>query len=159
MFYHHCQESVFGGLSLQGRERLIVPSESVQDTTDYIQASNALWAGILFKRPMLGLMRSFLLGVLLRDTHGHERLTVCDHGFIPSNEVFHPSNSGTQIGEIDERWKALDIALVKLNASIPFTNQKCFEAKAPRRLLRSDEIAEGSFCVDGMSTEAVFLHV
>lgn len=46
VFYHHSKESVFGGLSLQGRERLIVPSESMQDTTDYIQTSNALCPGI-----------------------------------------------------------------------------------------------------------------
>lgn len=166
-FYHHSQESVFGGLSVQGRERLIVPSESVQDTTDYIQTFSALCPGIRVESaqttdvgPYAEVAISTTAGVLLRDTHGHERITVCNHGFIHSNEVFHPSNSGTQIGEIDERWQALDIALVKLNPLISFTNQMYFEAKVPRRLLRSNEIPMGTFfCVDGMSTGAVFLHV
>lgn len=84
-------------------------------------------------------------GVLLRDIHGHERITVSNHGFIHSSEVFHPSNSGTQFGEIEECWEALDIALVKLNPSISFTNQMYFEAKVPRRLSRSNEIPQGAF--------------
>lgn len=167
VFYQHSKESILGGLSLQGRERLIVPSESVQDTIDYIQTSNALCPGICVESaqatdvgPYAEVAISTTAGVLLRDIHGHERITVCNHGFIHSSEVFHPSNSGTQIGEIEERWEALDIALVKLNPSIPFTNQMYFEAKVPRRLLRSNEIPQGAFfCVDGISTEVVFLHV
>lgn len=167
VFYQHRQVSVFGGLSVQGKERLIVPSGSVQDTTDYIQTSNALCPGIRVESaqttdvgPYAEIAVSSTAGVLLRDTHGHERITVSNHGFIHSGEVFHPSNSGTQIGEIDERWEALDIALVRLNPSISFTNQMYFEAKVPRRLLRSNEIPMGTFfCVDGMSTGPVFLHV
>ncbi len=167
VFYHHSKESVFGGLSVQGRERLIVPSESVQDTTDYIQTSNTLCPGVRVESaqatdvgPYAETAISTTAGVLLRDTHGHERITVCNHSFVHSSEVFHPAHSGTQIGEIDERWKALDIALVKLNPSISFTNNMYFEANVPRRLLRSNEIPMGTFfCVDGMSTGAVFLHV
>ena len=167
VYYHHSQESVFGGLSVQGRERLIVPSESVQDTTDYMQTHNILCPGIRVESaqatdvgPYAEIAISTTAGVLLRDTHGHERITVCNHGFTHSSEVFHPSNSGTQIGEIEERWEALDVALVKLNPSISFTNQMYFESKVPRRLLRSNEIPLGTFfCVDGMSTGAIFLQV
>lgn len=91
------------------------------------------YAWDLLKRLVLGLLRRFLTArVLLRDTHGHERLRVCNHAFIYSNGVFNPSNSGTRIGEIDERWEALDVALVKLNPAISYTNQMCFEAKGKK---------------------------
>lgn len=45
-----------------------------------------------------------------------------------------------EIGEIDECWEALIIGLLMLNPSISFKNQMHFEGKAPRRLLRSNEI-------------------
>lgn len=167
MFYHHSKESVFDDLPVQGRVKFIVPSKSVQDTTDYIQTSNTLCLGIRVESAEATDVGHYAetaigttAGVLLRDTHGRERITVCNHGFIHSSEVFHPAHSGTQIGEIDERWKALGIALIKLNPSISFTNNMYFEANVPRRLLRSNEIPMGTFfCVDGMSTGAFFLHV
>ena len=34
--------------------------------------------------------------------------------------VFHPFEDNVQIGEIDERWEHLDIALAKLNPSVKF---------------------------------------
>lgn len=46
VFYHRSPESVFGGLLLQCRERLLVPGQSVKDTSDYIKTSNALCPGI-----------------------------------------------------------------------------------------------------------------
>lgn len=77
VFYHHSQESVFGGLSVQGRERLLVPSGSVQDTTDYIQTSNALCPGIPVQSaqatdvgPYAEIAISTTAGVLLRDKNG-----------------------------------------------------------------------------------------
>ena len=44
------------------------------------------------------------------------------------------------IGEVDERWQALDTALVNLNPSIRFTNAKFFESKLPRRLLYRSQV-------------------
>lgn len=61
---------------------------------------------------------------------------------------------------ISDSIHCLDIALVKLNPSINFTNTTYFEAKRPRRLLRPQEIPDGAFfCIDGMSTGAVFMQV
>ncbi len=108
--------------------------------------------------PYAQVSMSTTAGLLLRDNHGHQRLTVSNHGFLHSDEVFHPSQSGTQIVEVDERREHLDIALVKLNPSVNFTDSTYFEAKIPRRLLRSHEILDGAwFSVDGMSTRVVFM--
>ncbi|KAL9100873.1 MAG: hypothetical protein Q9163_003800 [Psora crenata] len=75
-----------------------------------------------------------------------------------SDEVFQPSNSGTQIGKIDERWNHLDVASVKLNPSVKLANSTYFEAKIPSRLLRSLEIPDGAFfSMDGMSTGVVYM--
>ena len=101
---------------------------------------------------------STIVGLLLRNNHGHQRLTVSNHSFLHGKEVFHPSNSATQIGEITERWEHLDIALAELNPSIHFTNNTYFEARVPRRLLRSQEIPDDAFfAADSMSTGIVFL--
>lgn len=163
--YHHNLESAFEGFSIKGREKLINPNTSIQDTSNYLNLFNELCPGIRVSSGTvtdIGLSAqasmSTTAGLLLRDNHGHQRLTVSNHGFLHSKEVFHPSNSGTQIGEIDERWEHLDIALVKLNPSVKFTNSTYFEAKVPRRLLRAHEIPDGAFfSVDGMSTGVVFM--
>jgi hypothetical protein len=85
-------------------------------------------------------------------------LTGANDGFQSGDEVYHPTTSGRRIGEIDERWQSLDIALIKLDPSITFRNQDYFEAKQPRHLLRYSEIVQGAwYCADGMSTGAVWL--
>lgn len=59
-------------------------------------------------------------GILDRDNYGHQRLTVSNHGFLYSNEGFHPSNDRVQIGVLDERWNVLhpksctDIAFARM---------------------------------------------
>jgi len=163
--YHHQADSVFEGLSVRGRERLISPTTSTEDDSDYLAAFNELCPGVRVESSQATNTGQYAdvsirttAGILIRDNHGHQRLTVSDHGFPYSDEVFHPTNNGSHIGEIDERFEHLGIALVKLNPSINFTNTTYFEAKGPRRLLRSQEIPFGVFfCVDGMSTGAVFL--
>lgn len=85
-------------------------------------------------------------------------MTVSNHGFLESDEVYHPTEAGTHIGHIDERLVHLDVALVTLHPSIRFTNKPYFGAKQPRRLLRSTAIADGQwYATDGMSTGVVFL--
>jgi hypothetical protein len=163
--YHHSLQSVFEELSVQGRERLISPTASTQDNSNYLQMYNELCPGVRVESgevTNVGQYTQFSMsttaGILVRDNYGHQRLTVSDHGFPYSNEVFHPSNNGVQIGVIDERWDALDIALVKLDPSAKFTNDTYFEAKRPRRLLRSQEIPDGVFfSVDGMSTGVMYM--
>lgn len=100
-------------------------------------------------------------GVMLRNINGQVRMTVSNHGFPKSDEVFHPSTDGGRIGEITERWLPQDIALVRLDPSVAFSNNSYFEAQTPKRLLRSQQLENscyGSwFCADGMSTGLVFL--
>ena len=163
--YHHSLESVFEGLSVQGRERLISLTASTQDNSNYLQVYNELCPGVRVESgevTNMGQYAQFSMsttaGILIRDNHGHQRLSVSNHGFLYSDEVFHPSSNGVEIGVIDERWDALDIALVKLHPPARFTNNTYFEAKRPRRLLRSQEIPDGAFfSVDGMSTGIVYM--
>ena len=165
VFYHHDDESVFERLTIGGRERIIEPDSTVEDTSDYLSAFNELSPEVRLESAQATNVGEFAevsmsttAGVLIRDNHGQERLTVSNHGFLCGKEVFHPSNTGRHIGEIDERWEALDIALVKLNPKVHFSNITYFEANGPTRLLRSQEIPLGAFfCVDGMSTGAVFM--
>ena len=163
--YYHCTESAFPGLSGRGRERLIQPSNRVEDDTNYLQILNELCPGVRVSSGIAtdsGTSAETLMattaGLLVRNSHGQQRLTVANHGFLDSKDVFHPSTEGTHIGEIDERFEHLDIALVKLHPSVNFTNKTYFEVKAPRRLLRGVDIPQGAFfAVDGMSTGLVFM--
>lgn len=99
MFYHYSEESAFRGLLIQCIERLIAPGESVQDTTDYIKTSNALCPGISVEYTQatgVGSSAEVSIGTtagfLLRDTHGHERLTVCNHASsIAMMSSIHPT--------------------------------------------------------------------
>jgi hypothetical protein len=162
--YHHSSESVFEGLCVKGREKLISPTASTQDNSNYLQVYNELCPGVRVESGEATIMDQYTqfsisttAGILVRDNHGHQRLTVSNHGFPYSNEVFHPSH-GVQIGVIDQRWDALGIALVKLDSLAKFTNNTYFESKRPRRFLRSQEIPDGAFfSVDGMSTGVVYM--
>ena len=161
--YHHDVESAFKGLSTHARQ--IIPDASTQDTSDYLSMVNELYPGVRVTSATLadnGLApagsMSTTAGVLLRDGHGNQRLTVANHGFLDRQDVFHPFENNAPIGEIVERWEALDIALVRLNPSVRFDNNTYFESKIPRRLLRSAEIPDGKFfSLDGMSTGVVFM--
>ena len=156
--FHHQEESVFKGLSARARQTK--PEPFVQDTSDYLSLFGENCPGVRVTSATIADDGSHLpgsmsttAGILLRDNHGNQRLTVSNHGFQNRKEVFHPTETSKLIGEIDERWEHLGIALVKLNPSINFTNKTYFEAKAPRRLLSSHEIPYGAyFSVDGMST-------
>ncbi|KAJ5512082.1 hypothetical protein N7463_001634 [Penicillium fimorum] len=64
-------------------------------------------------------------GIRIRNLAGEEMLTVANHGFLSSEEVYHPFvNGGDLIGEVVDARPELDIALVKLTpaASSSFTN-------------------------------------
>ena len=161
--YHHDSTSAFEGLT--ARARAIKPDPLTQDTSNYLSSANELCPGVRLTSATTaddgsgppGSM-STTAGVLLRDNHGNQRLTVANHGFENRKYVFHPFEDNVQIGEINERWEHLDIALVKLNPSVKFNNSTYFESKVPKRLLRSHEIRNGVFfSMDGMSTGIVFL--
>ena len=161
--YHHNSTGAFEGLTT--RARAIKPDPLTQDTSNYLSYANELCPGVRLTSSTTaddgsgppGSM-STTAGVLLRDNHGNQRLTVANHGFQNRKYVFHPFEDNVQIGEVSERWEHLDIALVKLNPSVNFNNSTYFESKVPKRLLRSHEIPNGVyFSMDGMSTGVVFL--
>ncbi|MCJ1484217.1 hypothetical protein MMC06_004385 [Schaereria dolodes] len=163
--YHHDSTRIFQNAYLLVRERLITQPDCAWDDGDYLTTYNELYPGVKVESalitdqgPYATLAVASSTGALLRDSHGNQRLTTANHGFLNSNEVYHPFHTGCRIGEIDERWEALNIALVKLDHSIAFSNQPYFEAKPPKRLLRQSQVEYGVwFCADGISTGAVFL--
>ncbi|MCJ1240729.1 hypothetical protein MMC14_008733 [Varicellaria rhodocarpa] len=165
--YYHSKDSAFEGLCVQGKERPISPTALTQDTCNYLQELDMLCPGIQVSfanatktGPYAQVSVPTTAGILLRNNHGQQRLTVSNQGFLNNEQVFHPIHHGTRIGEIDNRWEHLDVALVKLNPSVIFTNTSYTEAKVPRHLLRSCEIHDGKhFAVDGISAGFVFLQV
>lgn len=81
-----------------------------------------------------------------------ERITVANHVFLTEKEIFHPSELGVKIGDVEERYDELDIAMVRLvpSKSSSYFNNVYFQGEPPRRL---DEVEANSyFEVEGMST-------
>ena len=159
-------------MNLRTRERLIDPGSGAQDSTNYLENGNReLSPGVRLEsasvvtdeNPYATSSRTSTAGVMLRNIDGQVRMTVSNHAFPKSDEVFHPSTTGgCRIGEITERCLPQEIALVRLDhPSVAFSNNSYFEAQTPKRLLRSQELENscyGSwFCADGMSTGLVFL--
>lgn len=157
--YHHGTDP-FGELGVRSQQRLIAPTASIQDKSDYLRARQELCPGVCVSSGTVTnigqyatLSMSTTAGIVLRNNRGDQRLTVSNHGFLHSDNVYHPIPQGTHIGEIDERYQALDIALVKLNPSVKFTNANYFESKVPRRLLYRSQVPLGVFfALDGMSS-------
>ncbi|KAL2801742.1 hypothetical protein BJX63DRAFT_416672 [Aspergillus granulosus] len=157
--YHH-SHTPFWPLACQGRDRSITP-RIVQDTTNYFLTDHqTLCPGVRVECGDATMAST--AGVKLRNTDsGAIRLTVSNHRFINS-EVYHPSsrNGGVCIGHINERFEALDVALVKPYPSTTFTNGEYFQAQPPNRLLRSTEVLNNTWCcADGMASGAVYLKV
>ncbi|KAL8859232.1 MAG: hypothetical protein Q9178_004170 [Gyalolechia marmorata] len=170
--YHHGTDP-FGGdeLSVRSQQRLVAaPTTSIQDKSDYLHTRQELCPGVCVSSsgtvtdvgqhattPSI----STTADIMLRNNnnnHGDQRLTVSNQSFLHSNNVYHPTPQETQIGEIDERYQALDIALVKLNPSVKFTNTNYFESKAPRHLLYRSQIPCGLFfTLDGISSGMLWL--
>ena len=149
-------------MTVHGVPSLIQPSANVQDTSDYLQAYHVLNPGVRVSSAHMINIATVAVGttagILLRNNHGQQRLTVAHAGFLPSDDIYHPTEAGTHIGVIDEIFEHLDVALAKLNPSINYDNSTYFESKRPRRLLRGAKIKLGAwFSVDGMSTGMVSL--
>lgn len=88
-------------------------------------------------------------------------MTVANHGFLSSNEVYHPAEeNGVRIGDVVDSRPKLDVAFMKLtpSESHKFTNSVYFQPEKPTRLVPEDEITEGSWSeVDGMRSGLVNL--
>lgn len=100
-------------------------------------------------------------GILLRK-NATEHLTVANHGFLSSDEVYHPDETGNRIGQVSQRYPEFDVAMVKLtpaNADM-FTNRIYFKADCPQRLQETNGLQWGALKVDSISTSLVpFLYM
>jgi hypothetical protein len=97
-------------------------------------------------------------GVRIVNSHGEYALTVVNHGFLLSNEVYHPRATANKIGEVFDTRPELDISLVSLTpaASKSYKNSSCFQAEPPRVLLEGNQIEQGTWSeLDGMSSGLV----
>ena len=168
--YHLDSESFWSKMTDYALTRLIDPSDELQaggDRSNYLQHG----LGVLQPDVCLGPSPTTAAGtyadsrmctsagVCLRDSRGIIVITAANHGFMDSDEVFHPTTvTGEKIGDICERWPAQDVAMIKLRPSIQFSNVEYFQATIPRRLLRLSETSYGQWCsADGMSCGIVFL--
>lgn len=166
--YHHSDE-LFWDVASQGRERLIDPGDTIQDATNYIAEQHTLYPGVKVESSRVGIDSGLLMiatastaGALVRSSADGQRLTVSNHCFQNSAEVYHPSSKigGICIGQITERFEALDIALVKLFPKKTLTNSQYFQAQPPKRLLLSNEVPNNTWCsLDSMASGLVFLRV
>lgn len=158
--YHEAHESFWKGSSQKGYERLITPTDTVVDNSDYLfNNPHRISPGVCLASSFViegGLAISSWLstsaGLFLQK--GNKRcLSVANHGFPDSLEVYHPSPTGRRIGQITDRFPVWDVALAQLDPSISFSNDQYFAAPKPSRLLSVDEIKAGDwFEVDGYST-------
>ena len=101
-----------------------------------------------------GVSLSTTSGIILRKGENCY-VTVSNHGFPNTEEVFHPTPSGEKIGHIVDRYPELDIAMVRLTPANAdrYINRAYFQADAPRRFAEASDMVPGSwFEVDGMST-------
>ncbi|KAI9759727.1 MAG: hypothetical protein M4579_002112 [Chaenotheca gracillima] len=171
--YHHSDVDLWvNDMGDLARARAIDPGAvttgpRLQDRTNYLEVgAGVLQPGVrlagslnLRSGQFANVEQSTSAGVRLRKNRGKVVMTAANHGFLETDEVYHPSVlHGSKVGDIVERWLAQDIAMVQLIPSVGVKNEEYFEATAPRRLLRASEAATGGWCsVDGMSTGLVFL--
>jgi hypothetical protein len=62
-------------------------------------------------------------GVLVKDRIGLEYMTVASHGFPHGDKVFHPSATGTEVGQVIMEITHTDVALVRLHSQFSFENE------------------------------------
>ncbi|KKK12209.1 hypothetical protein AOCH_007654, partial [Aspergillus ochraceoroseus] len=87
--------------------------------------------------------------VLVEDRTGERYLTVASHGFPHGSRIFHSYAGGRDIGHLVMEVSNTDIALVKLDENVRFTNET-FEATSLSIPSRSrDRMGQGSVDVYG----------
>ncbi len=160
--YHEANEGFWRGSSQMGYERLITPTHTIVDHSDYLfnsphkispgvcLASSFVMEGSLPTSKWLGTSAGLFL------QRGHKRyISIANHGFPSSSEVYHPSPTGRRIGQVTDRFPAWDLAFAQLDPSIyiSVSNDHYFAAPKPSRMIRVEEIQAGDwFEVDGYST-------
>lgn len=176
--YHHSETPFFHTMRDLKRERRLDPARYdipmigplLEDSTNYLsQPASLLTPGVRLSsgRGAPGTLyenasRATSAGVRLRNSLNHrEVITVANHGFLFSDEVYHPSEEdGDRVGDVVGRRPELDIALVKLTPSetSKFSNRVYFQAEPPKRLVSGDDVEQGLWAeVDGMSSGLVSL--
>ena len=164
--YHHQEKPIFTDVADRARERLIKPTAAAQDGSDYLSHWGALCPSVRLDSARFTIAgkpgtftRSTSAGPKIRNTNGEVRIMAANHEFLSGDDVYHPkTTTGRHIGRIDERFKALDVALIKLDNAAAFQNNPYFEAKPMAKLLRYNEVKNGAwYCCDGMSSGAIFL--
>ncbi|KAL9124070.1 MAG: hypothetical protein Q9217_006566 [Psora testacea] len=167
MYYDSGKSSFRGSVVEKHFERLISPTASTIDDSDYLHVEpNVLSPGVCLSSAEFssghqhsGKFQSTTSGLLLQ-VGTDRRLTVANHGF-PTEEVYHPKppqSAGRRIGRITDRREGLDIALVELDPSIAFDNSRVFHNCTPQRLIPADRVVYGTwFECDGMSTGCIDL--
>ena len=174
--YHHNSLPFFDHMKNHKRERLCNPANYLpgpqigplpQDGANYLDEPQwgfltpgmRISIGIFTSGPYENAVISSTSGVRLRK-NTVERITVANHGFLTEEEVFHPSEYGVKIGDVEERYDELDIAMVRLVPSqiSNYSNNVYFQGEPPKRLITADEIEPNSyFEVEGMSTGLITL--
>lgn len=171
--YYHNSESLFSKMHEYTRERVLDPLQyligtapgtgtSLQDTTDYLMNTSLITPGIrVSSGPLMSTGQwatttmSTTCGIRLRKGP-RTCVTVANHGFLQSDEVYHPSATGSKVGDIVDRYPELDVALMKMAPSeaSKFSNSSYFQAEPPLRLatIESAVKSNGWYEVDGMST-------
>ena len=166
--YHHGNEPFSSTMRSLTRHRFIdlslvsAAGTALQDDSNYLRRS-LLTPGCRIESgfgpsgtPTEFTNAATTCGIKIRNLAGEEMLTVANHGFLLSEEVYHPFvNGGDLIGEVVDTRPKLDIALVKLIpvTSSRFTKSCYFQAEPPTRLLEMSQISQGSWSeVDGMSS-------
>lgn len=170
--YHHDSVPFFQSMRDHTRERLLDPSHHLpepgigplpQDSNNYLHDPRwgVLNPGVRVSTgsatgsgTYANAIQSTTCGILLRKGPSMF-VSVANHRFLASDEVFHPAADGDKIGDIVDRYPELDIAMVRLTPahSNQFSNQSYFQAEPPKRLIESCDIPKGAwFEVDGMST-------
>jgi hypothetical protein len=143
----------------RNREMTPQPNSGIQDQTNYITTGRKfLSPGVRLE----GRSRSTTCGVRIKNRDGRIRITVVNHGFADTDEVWHPDGNGQPIGYIKERFELQDIALFEPTDNLPFKNDSYFSSEAyPKNLTKHTDIANGTwFYAEGMSTGLVaFFHI
>lgn len=165
IMYHVNENGYWKGTSQKAFERLTIPTSIQTDYSIYLQQKPfQLSPGVCLSSAFLtsgGLLtsqwRTTTSGVLLQNG-AERRMMAANHGFQDCIEVHHPNPQSRRIGEIAERSEDWDIALVRLDPSISFSNRRYFEAPSPRRLVPIGDILCGDwFEADSISTGRIDL--
>lgn len=155
--YHISSKPYWSSPLEKGFSQLLEPKDLVQDDTNYLYVeSRILSPGICLASARLddsGLLtntwRTTTAGIMLQ-RGSEKRITVSNS--LP-DEIYHPTPHDTKIGLISERLPELDIGLVSLAPSIPFSNERYFHAPVPKRIVPHDAISAGNnFQIDAIST-------